>query len=71
MPGDVIFPKAGDKVPADARTMEAFNSAVDESILTAESVPGKKFVPPLEGGGVADMGNMVHMGCPIVNGRVG
>lgn len=70
VPGDVIFLEAGDKVPADARIMEAFNLAIDESILTGESVPVEKFVAPIEGEAtIADMGNMLHMGCPVVNGR--
>ena len=70
VPGDVILLEAGDKVPADARIIEVFNLAVDEAILTGESVPVEKFVAPIPGEAtVADMGNMLHMGCPIVNGR--
>lgn len=70
VPGDIIFLEGGDKVPADARIMEAFNLAVDESILTGESVAVEKFVAPIEGDAtVADMGNMVHMGCTVVSGR--
>jgi len=70
VPGDVILLEAGDKIPADARIIEAFNLAVDESILTGESVPVEKFVAPIPGEAtVADMGNMLHMGCPITNGR--
>lgn len=70
VPGDIIFLEAGDKIPADARVMEAFNLSVDESILTGESVPVEKFTAPIPGEAiVADMGNMVHMGCAVVNGR--
>lgn len=70
VPGDIIFMEAGDKVPADARIMEAFNLAVDEAILTGESMPVEKFVAPISGEAtVADMGNMLHMGCPVVKGR--
>ena len=46
------------------------NLSVDESILTGESVPVQKFTAPIEGEAtVADMGNMVHMGCPLVNSK--
>jgi len=70
VPGDVILLEAGDKIPADARLIEVANLSVDESILTGESVPVEKFVGVIEGeAAVADMGNMVHMGCAVVNGR--
>jgi Ca2+-transporting ATPase len=70
VPGDVIVLEAGDKVPVDARLIEAASLSVDESILTGESVPVEKFTGAIEGKVViADMGNMAHMGCAIVNGR--
>ncbi len=70
VPGDVILVEAGDKIPADARLIEEVNLSIDESILTGESVPVEKFVAALEGdAAVADMGNMVHMGCIVVNGK--
>jgi len=42
VPGDIIFIEAGDKVPADARLIEAANLEVEESSLTGESVPSQK-----------------------------
>jgi Ca2+-transporting ATPase len=70
VPGDIISLEAGDKVPADARLLEAVSLSIDESILTGESVPVEKFTAPVEGeAAVADMGNMVHMGCAVANGR--
>ncbi|MBM4461855.1 MAG: HAD-IC family P-type ATPase [Chloroflexi bacterium] len=70
VPGDVILLEAGDKVPVDARLIEAANLSVDESILTGESVPVEKFIGAIDGEAtVADMGNMAHMGCAVVNGR--
>lgn len=70
VPGDVVLLEAGDKVPADARLIETVDLSVDESILTGESVPVEKFLGAMEGEAtVADMGNMVHMGCSVVNGR--
>ena len=70
VPGDVIVLEAGDKVPVDARLIEAASLSVDESILTGESVPVEKFTGAIDGKAtIADMGNMAHMGCAIVNGR--
>ena len=70
VPGDVITLEAGDKIPVDARLIEVASLAVDESILTGESVPVEKFTGAIEGEAmVADMGNMVHMGCAVVSGR--
>ena len=70
VPGDVIVLEAGDKIPADARLIEAASLSVDESILTGESVPVEKFTGAMEGeAAVADMGNMAHTGCAVVNGR--
>lgn len=40
--GDVVILAEGDRVPADAVLLEAVNVAVDESLLTGESVPVDK-----------------------------
>jgi calcium-translocating P-type ATPase len=46
VPGDIILLEAGDKVPADLRVIEARGLAVQEAILTGESVPVDKLVRP-------------------------
>ncbi len=46
--GDLVFLKSGDKVSADMRLLQEKNLAVDESILTGESVPVEKDVQPVE-----------------------
>lgn len=70
VPGDIILLEAGDKIPGDARLIEVANLSIDESILTGESVPVEKFTAVIEGEvAVVDMGNMVHTGCAVVNGR--
>lgn len=38
LPGDLVLLRAGDKIPADVRFIEANNLRVDESILTGESI---------------------------------
>ena len=47
VPGDVIVVVSGDKVPADARIIEARNLRIDESALTGESVPVDKSAEPV------------------------
>lgn len=42
VPGDLVLLKAGDQVPADALVMTSTNLAVDEAVLTGESVPVEK-----------------------------
>ncbi|MGH7817194.1 MAG: cation-translocating P-type ATPase, partial [Candidatus Binatia bacterium] len=43
VPGDVIVLEEGDLVPADARLTEAFEVEVDNSSLTGESTPARRY----------------------------
>jgi len=45
--GDIVLLEAGDKVPADLRVLEARGLAVQEAILTGESVPVEKGTSPV------------------------
>lgn len=71
VPGDVLVLKAGDRIAADARLLEASNLRVDEAPLTGESNAVDKRVdttlPPEAP--VGDRVNMVHAGTTIVSGR--
>ncbi|MFA6600579.1 MAG: HAD-IC family P-type ATPase [Candidatus Omnitrophota bacterium] len=70
VPGDIIVLEAGDKVPADARLLEASNLKVNESPLTGESLPVEKHTELLEAGvALAERKNMVYMGTSIAYGR--
>jgi len=70
VPGDIIQLEAGDRVPADARLVEASNLKVNESTLTGESMPVEKNTAVIEGEvPVADRCNMVFMGTVVTNGR--
>ena len=44
--GDVILLHTGDRIPADARLLEAINLQMEEAALTGESVPVEKHTEP-------------------------
>ena len=49
VPGDIIVLRAGDRIPADMRLIEAHNLRVEEAILTGESTVVDKHTNPLSG----------------------
>jgi Ca2+-transporting ATPase len=71
VPGDVILLHTGDRIPADARLLEAINLQVEEAALTGESVPVEKHILPLSGNDlpVGDRKNMVYAGTAATYGR--
>jgi Ca2+-transporting ATPase len=70
VPGDVILIRTGDRIPADARLIEAVNLKTDEAPLTGESVPVDKMSEPLPGEvDVGDRRNIVFSGTAAVYGR--
>lgn len=69
VPGDIIFLKAGQKVPADARLISVNNLKISEASLTGEWMPEEKEAGILEKETVlADRKNMVYMGGLIEEG---
>ncbi|KAL0252004.1 hypothetical protein GEMRC1_001216 [Eukaryota sp. GEM-RC1] len=48
VPGDIMYLRTGQRVPADCRILEANDLSIDESALTGESVPVMKMTFPLE-----------------------
>jgi Ca2+-transporting ATPase len=69
VPGDVIFLRAGNSVPADARIIESHNLKVNEAILTGEWLPADKRNKLLSRRTpLADRDNMVYMGTVVENG---
>ena len=70
VPGDIILLYTGDKIPADARLIEAFNLKIDEAALTGESTPVNKNVAALsEETPFNDRKNMTFTGTIVVYGR--
>jgi len=70
VPGDIILLYTGDKIPADARLIQAINLKTDEAPLTGESTPVNKDVNPLpEETPLTDKRNTVFTGTVVVYGR--
>ena len=68
-PGDIIFLKSGDKIPADARLAHSFNLKTDESVLTGESAEVLKSASVLpESAGIFERTNTVFAGTAVVDG---
>ena len=71
VPGDILILKVGQRVPADARLLEAFGLEVDESSLTGESFPAPKdasAVLPTEIR-ITEQTNMLFTGTVVSRGR--
>ncbi|MFC1937534.1 cation-translocating P-type ATPase [Chloroflexota bacterium] len=70
VPGDIVLLRTGDRIPADARLIEAVNLRTEEAPLTGESVPVEKTAAPLPRRvDVGDRKNMVFTGTAAVYGR--
>ena len=70
VPGDVTLLSAGDKIPADARVIEAVSLECDESLLSGESLPVEKRRAESEGI-PKEIGrpDLVYMGAIVTKGR--
>lgn len=67
--GDIIFLKAGEKIPVDGRLIETQDLEINEMALTGEWLPSKKQTEILPKETVlADRENMVYMGTMVENG---
>ena len=71
VPGDLMLLKAGQRIPADARLVEAYGLQIDESSLTGESFPVPKdaMVVLPEETEIADRKNMVFAGTVVIRGQ--
>jgi len=70
VPGDIILLETGDRVPADARLIEAVDLKTDEAVLTGESTPVEKITEVVpENTPVSDRRNIVFMATHVIYGR--
>jgi calcium-translocating P-type ATPase len=70
VPGDLVVVQEGERVPADARLVDADRLQVDESALTGESVPVEKGVAPVaEEAPLAERSSLVFAGTAVTRGR--
>jgi magnesium-transporting ATPase (P-type)/mannitol/fructose-specific phosphotransferase system IIA component (Ntr-type) len=74
VPGDVVIVEEGDIVPADARLVDAFEIEVDNSSLTGESTPARRYKsdqPVLIPGHFLwiELPNIIFAGSSLLRGR--
>jgi magnesium-transporting ATPase (P-type) len=70
VPGDVVVLESGDRVPADARVLEAVNVQVQEAALTGESASVPKSPRPVdEEALLGDRASMLFSGTIVTSGR--
>jgi Mg2+-importing ATPase len=69
VPGDVIFIRSGDLVPADVRLLEADGLEVNQATLTGESVPQAKSISPIASHSAIDWTDIVFAGTTVVGGE--
>ena len=69
VPGDVVVIRAGDRIPADLRVIEAHNLRVEEAILTGESTVVEKTTDALFGElPLGDRTNLLFSGTTVSSG---
>ena len=70
VPGDIVILNAGDRVPADARLLEAVRLEAEESALTGESTTVEKNVRALSiETPLAERRSMLYLGTAVAAGR--
>ena len=69
VPGDVLILEEGERVPADARLIEAIGMRVDNAALTGESRPKRRIAETTQDGHWLDLPNLVFAGTTILSGH--
>jgi sodium/potassium-transporting ATPase subunit alpha len=69
VPGDVLILEEGERVPADARLIDASGMRVDNAALTGESQPKRRTADIAEDGHWLDIPNLVFAGTSILSGH--
>ena len=68
-PGDILYLKEGDKVPADSRLVESFGVRVNNAMVTGESLPKARDAEPSAEEELAHSKNIVLAGTSLVSGE--
>jgi len=68
VPGDLLLLQEGDRVPADARLIEAVFIKVNNAPLTGESEPQSREPDPVGGGSLFEASNIVFAGTTLFSG---
>ena len=70
VPGDIVLLEAGDRVPADLRLLDVHGLAVQEALLTGESVPTEKHTDPVAADApVGDRACLAFSGTLVTSGQ--
>lgn len=69
VPGDLVLVDAGGRVPADLLLVETNDLLCDESLLTGESLPVRKRIPPPDASAENLKTGMAFAGTLVVRGR--
>lgn len=71
VPGDVVELEAGDEVPADVRLLVTRELAIEEAVLTGESVPVRKDAETIHDVAtqLADRTNLAFLGTKVARGH--
>jgi sodium/potassium-transporting ATPase subunit alpha len=69
VPGDLLILEEGERVPADARLIEATGMRVDNAALTGESTAKRRTAEAAEDGHWLDLPNLVFAGTTILSGH--
>lgn len=70
VPGDIVLLEAGDKIPADLRLLTAHGLAVQEAVLTGESVPVDKHTQAVaDSAALGDRSCMAYSGTLVTSGQ--
>lgn len=70
VPGDIVFLRSGDKVPADLRLIRVRSLQAQEAALTGEAVPVEKGTAPVDAGAaLGDRSSMAYSGTLITYGQ--
>lgn len=67
--GDVVLLETGDEIPADGRLLKATELMIDQSLMTGESEPVRKFTQPIDDAAEGpDQPGCVYRGTQVVDG---